>query len=71
MTKHETVKRAVFLASFPLTASAFKAHGDGGYRITLDLPESEARAAALLMGMRRRLLRVTVEDIGDAESTSE
>lgn len=64
-------KQTVFLASFPPTATAFKAHGDEGFRITLDLAESESEAAIVLMGMRRKLLRVTVEEVSEGDGINE
>lgn len=51
-----------FRASFPPIQSAFKRHGGGdGFRIQLDIPESDMMNAAALMALTGKVLRVTVE----------
>jgi len=51
-----------FLATFPSIMSAIKITGDGnGMRIQLDIPETEIGAAARLLLMREKVLKVTVE----------
>ena len=49
-----------FLASFPAIQSAIKV-GDLGMRLQFDVPESEMAQAVRLIGLRDRVLRVTVE----------
>lgn len=50
-----------FLASFPNVQSAIRVAGDGGARITLDIPESEMPAIVRLVLLRGIVLRVSVE----------
>jgi hypothetical protein len=51
-----------FLASFPPIQSAIKITGNGdGMRIQLDIPETEMGAAARLLLMREKALKVAVE----------
>ncbi len=51
-----------FLATFPSIMSAIKITGDGnGMRIQFDIPETEMGAAARLLLMREKVLKVTVE----------
>lgn len=54
-----------FLATIPLTDGALKAHGDGGFRITLDLPDSEAPAYVRLLLCRQQILCVSVAIAGE------
>ena len=51
----------VFLASFPPIQSSIKI-GQDGARVQLDIPETEMDAVQRLLGMRGKVLRVTVED---------
>jgi len=55
-----------FLASIPLTATAIRIHGEGGLRLTLDVPESSLPEALALIGMRGETLRVTVKIVPKA-----
>ncbi len=54
------LNRATFLATLPdiMTALNF---GSDGARIKLDAPESEVAQVAKLIGMKGKVLRVTVE----------
>ncbi len=54
-----------FLASLPPTDGALKAHGDGGFRLLLDIPDSEAPAFVRLLLYRQMVLRVTVQAEGE------
>lgn len=51
----------VFYASFPTNATAIRMHGDGGYRITLDISESEGDIMAALAAMRGKTMIVTAQ----------
>lgn len=52
----------VFLASFPPIGSAVKVSGNGdGMRITLDIPETEMSKAVMLLAVREKRLKVTIE----------
>lgn len=51
-----------FLASIAPLQSAITIASDGGARIKVDVPESEMQAVVRLMGMRGKVLRVTVEE---------
>ena len=49
-----------FLAHFPAIQAAIRL-GDDGMRIELQIPESELAQALFLIGMRDKVLKVTVE----------
>ncbi len=51
----------VFYASFPSNAIAIRMHGDGGYRITLDVPESEADTMMAFAKMRGKTMVLTAQ----------
>lgn len=53
-----------FLASIPPTDGALKAHGDGGFRLVLDIPDSEAPAFVRLLLYRQQVLQVTIQAQG-------
>lgn len=57
MTKKQTL---TFLASLPEIMSAIKT-GSDGMRITLDVPETQVGNAVGLIGMRGKVLKVTIE----------
>lgn len=60
-----THTKATFLAVIAPGLTAIRFTGDcNGQRITLDIPETQIGNAAGLLGMRRHLLRITVEDLG-------
>ena len=50
-----------FFASIAPTESALKAHGLEGFRVLLDLPETETPAYVRLLLCRGHVLRITVE----------
>lgn len=52
-----------FAAYLPERQSAIAIHGREGARITLDVPETDIAAAARLMMLRDRPLRVTIEEL--------
>lgn len=54
-------KRVQFLASIPPLQSAFTVDGAGGMRMKLDLDEMQIGALGDLLGMRGKLLKVTIE----------
>ena len=54
-----------FLAIIPNIGTAIKIHGDGGWRIQLDIDASQEGAALELLTMRGKVLRVTVEVEGE------
>lgn len=53
--------KCTFLAIIPNLASAIQIHGDGGWRIKLDIPMSEEARALELLTMREKVLKITVE----------
>ena len=54
--------RAQFIGQIAPTASAFQLHGVEGYRITIDIPESEREAVLeYLANMRGELIEFTAE----------
>lgn len=50
------------LANFPATVCRVKTLVDGGIRIELDLPETEAEILTVMHNLRGRYLRVVVYD---------
>ena len=55
--------RITFMASLPDIQSAINISGTGsGARIKLDVPETDIPNVALLMLLRGKLLKVTIED---------
>lgn len=54
-----------FLASIATTDGALKASGIDGFRMLLDIPESETPAYIRLHLCRGRVLRITVEIEGE------
>lgn len=64
----------VFYASFPTNATAIRMHGDGGFRITLDIAESESSVMAALAQMRGKTMIITAQveeqPVGKAEQTT-
>lgn len=57
------VTRVTWLGAITDRATAIQASGalEGGGRVTLDVPDDAAGALSALIGMRRRVLRITVE----------
>lgn len=51
-----------FLASIAPLQSAITIASDGGARVKIDIPEEEMERVVKLMGMRGRVLKITVED---------
>ena len=49
-----------FLASIALATGALKTMADGGFRVTLDIPETELPAYARLHLLRNTRLKITV-----------
>lgn len=58
--------KIVYHASLPPNAGAIKIHGEGGLRITLDVPESDVSEALKIALMRGELIRVTNEIVPKA-----
>ena len=56
-------EHTTFVAAFPAIQSAIKFGGDGGVRIQLDIPDTDAAAAVKLLGWRRMVLMVTVAPV--------
>ena len=54
-----------FAASIAPTDGSLKASGVEGFRMTLDLPESETPAYVRLLLCRGKVLRVTIEIAGE------
>jgi len=54
-------RTATFRATFPPILAAIRLAGDGGMRITLDVPESDLAEAIKLLAWRQRVLTVKVE----------
>jgi hypothetical protein len=54
------VAPVTFLASFPNIKSALLV-GSDGMQIKLEIPESEMPSAVQLLGMRDKILKVTIE----------
>jgi hypothetical protein len=50
------------LAIIPNIGTAIKIHGDGGWRIQLDIDASQEAKALELLTMRGKVLKVTVEE---------
>lgn len=59
--KHKVKPPVIFLANFPPIQSAIKV-GQDGMRIQLDIPESEMVRAVLLLALREKVLKVTIEE---------
>ena len=57
------VSRVVWLGAITDRATAIQASGalEGGGRVTLDVPDDATGALGALIGMRRHMLRITVE----------
>ena len=54
--------KITFLATFPTIKSALIVSGDeGGMQVKLEIPEIEMAKAVHLLGVRGKILRVTVE----------
>lgn len=62
MTNQSNVRKATFRASIPQTESAIKIHGQEGARILLDIAESDLGDFLLMLPLRNKALRVTVEE---------
>lgn len=63
--------KCTFLAIIPNLASAINIHGDGGWRIKLDIPQSEEVHALDLLTMREKVLKVTIEiENGESQRNS-
>lgn len=61
--------KVVFLASIAPTETAIAYTGNrDGQRIKLDIPETQLGNAAGILALRRRVIRVTLEDLGPLES---
>ena len=60
--KDTTPDTVTFLATFPPTATAIQMHGDGGMRITMDIPETEVGKALPVMKWRGAQMEVTIEE---------
>jgi len=58
------MSKATFLCSIPPIMSGIKTGGDG-MRVQFDVPESEMHEALMLLGMRGKVLRLTVEVVSD------
>lgn len=58
-------EQLTFLASIAPLQSAITIASEGGARIKIDIPESEMDAVVRLMGMRGKVLRITVEPDDD------
>lgn len=59
-------ERLEFLASLPDTQGAWKRHGGGkGARVTLEIPETQIPGAILLQMLTEKVLKVTIEVVGD------
>lgn len=54
-----------FLASVAAATGALKTMADGGFRVTLDIPETELPAYARLHLLRGCVLKITVETEDD------
>jgi hypothetical protein len=50
-----------FQASIATTASALQAHGECGFRVVLDLSETEQDAFFALVMARNRVLKIAIE----------
>ncbi len=55
-------KRIEFLASIPPYRSAIQISGEDGGQVKLDVPEQYIDALADLRKMRRRVLKITIEE---------
>ena len=64
-----TLDTAKFRASIPPIMSGIKTGGDG-MRFQLDVPEIEMKEAVKLLGMRGKVLDVTIKVSNDATSKS-
>ena len=62
-----TKQQARFQATLPPILSAVKVSGDGGLRIQLDVPQTDEADALKLLLWRERVLRITVEPIGEGQ----
>lgn len=51
-----------FRASIPTTETAIKIHGQEGARMTLDIAECDLCDFLMLLPMRNKVLKVTVEE---------
>lgn len=51
----------VFLATIPPIQTAIKVAGDGGARVQIDIPESEAEAIKAILDLRGGELIITVQ----------
>lgn len=51
----------VFAAYLPARQSAIAVHGEEGARVTFDIPETDIVAAAKLLLLRNKPLKITVE----------
>lgn len=58
-------------ASIAQTTGALKTMGDGGFRITFDVPEDELPAHVRLHLYRNKRLRLTIEVLDDDAQTED
>lgn len=58
------MEKLTFAAYLPEKQSAIAIHGRDGARVTLDIPESDIAAAARLLLLRDKPLKVTIEELG-------
>lgn len=58
----------LFVASIPPILAAIRVGGDGGLRLTLDIPESDAGVLAQLAALRRRPLAVAISPLDDDDA---
>ena len=58
-----------FLASIAPLQSAITIASDGGARVKLDIPESELGKIAKVMGLRGKVLRVSVQVVKQQQRT--
>ena len=57
----EVSEALTFIASIAPLQSAITIASDGGARVKIDLPESEMNKMARLMGMRGKVLKMTIQ----------
>ena len=58
-------ERVEFLGTMPLVDGVLKAHGDGGFRLVIDIPETELPAYIRLHLLRSKVLLFSVEEAPD------
>ena len=57
-------KPVSFLCTISQTADAIKIHGQDGARLVLEAPEVEVGNLAPAIGLRNKVLRCTLEEMG-------